>query len=368
MNLIETSLQFMYHFAESDSPGEGIDRYWKSVLPETQVIIENEFFLTLHHHYINELVKREAAQMAQTLAPSDVSDLADATLVLHCLVRGMWLGIAYDPKFHAFVNGNVSGTIHMVRGIMRKPDPFLWRKSSYLWLPVSVGVDRQIFLALVEQYKQYRFAQRCWTELTRRHSPGNDVEKYTFVLLTDCDEFRQQRNEAIQWLRDESKRIAPDVGEDAMADCIEKLLRRPLHMQIQKVGATRKAIRQRAMDIMGKGGECKPVSLDAEKTLVNSMVDELSNVSAEEMIGSEFFQLLSANQPQIEEILSRESPEKQRPKIGKRRFKVMQMLAHDPDLTSVDIAARLKASEQTIGRDREKIKESRPLILEAIYS
>ena len=46
----------------------------------------------------------------------------------------------------------------------------------------------------------------------------------------------------------------------------------------------------------------------------------------------------------------------------------MQMLAHDPDLTSVEIAERLEASEQTIGRDREKIKESWSLILEAIYS
>ena len=362
MNLIETSIQFMHHFAGSDSPGEGIDKYWNSVLPETKVIIENEFFLTLHHHYINELVKREAAQMAQTLALCDVSDLADATLVLHCLVRGMWLGIAYDAKFQAFVNGNVSGTIHSVRGIMRKPDPIIWRKSSYLWLPVSVGIDRQIFLALVEQGKQYRFAQRCWTELTRRHLPGNDVEKYTFVLLTDSEEFRQHRNEGIQWLSRESRRIAPDVGEDAMQDWLEKLSALPLHMQIQKVRATRKAIRQGAMDIVNKGGECKPISLEKEKVFVNSIADDSTEVTSEEMIDKEFLQLLSANRAKIEKILHRNT------KIGKRRFKVLQLLAHEPDLTSVEIAVRLKASEQTIGRDREKIKESRSLILEAIYS
>ena len=366
MNLVDAGIDCMRQIAKNDGGGKGIDAHWEAVLPETDDIMANENFLALHHHYINDLLKREAAQVAQTCPPREIGNLADATLVLHCLVRGIWLGIAYDSKFQKFVNGNVTGVIHTVQGVRCQPNPNVWVRSSGLWLPLFVGTDRKIFYSVVEQHRQYYFAQHCWEELRRRHPARNNIVKYTFVLLTDGDELRQQRNEGIQWLRHESRRLAldldPEVSEDAMQDWLEKLSSLPLHMQVQKVGATRKAIRQRAIDMQRKGGECKPVSLDEEKAFVNSMADESTGVESEELIDKEFLQLLSANQPMIEEILHRNA------KIAKRRFSVMQMLAREPHLTWVEIARQLDTSPQTIGLDRDAIKDKWPLIQEAIYS
>ena len=362
MNLIEVSIKGMRQIAENDSEGDGIDEHWRIVLPEAHGIFANEVFLAQHRHYIDESMKQDIAQLAQTKSTRDVGGLADPTLVLHCLIRGMWLGAADDPQFQALVNSNTKGVIHLVKGVMHTPDHVEWVASSGLLLPLSEGVARQIVAALIERYEQHHFAQRCWAELTRRHPAGNDIKKYAFVLLTESGEFRQQRNEGIQWLRCESERVDPDVGEDAMADCIEELLRRPLHVQIQKIGATRRAIHDRAIDIRRKGRKNEHVSLDVEAEFVNSIADESASVESEELIDKEFLQLLSTNQEKIEGILHRNA------KIGKRRFKVLQMLVHEPNLTSIEIAKRLNKSGQTIGLDRDAIKDKWPLIQEAIYS
>ena len=150
-----------------------------------------------------------------------------------------------------------------------------------------------------------------------------------------------------------------------MHDWLEKLSRLPLHIRTQKLGATRKAISQRAIDIQGKGGESKPIPLEDE--LADTIADELTTDFTEEMMtDEEFSQRLLASQKKIEEILSRESPKKRRPKIGKRRFKVLQMLIDAPTLTSTEIAQRLDASDQTIGRDRDVIRQSRPQISEIL--
>ena len=361
MNLIEAGMEVLRQFAENNSEGEGIDEHWKAVLPEMEEIVVAEFLLTLHRRHITESMIHSAQETARSLPRRDIGDLEDATLVIHATARWTWMHSVCNTRFQAFIDNYARELIH-------PPNTVGWVESSYLWLPLAEETYKQIHLALITRYAHLQFAQYCWNEVKRRHSADKEIEKHMFVSLSDCEGLRQQASEAMQWLRRESRRIAPDVGEDAMSDCIENRLRRPLHMQIQKIGTTPKAIRDRAIDIRRKGAKYECVSFEEKENFADTIPDESLEVPGNETISDEFLQLLIANQKKVEEILSRESPEKRRATIGKRRFKVMQMLAHELDLTSVDIAARLKASEQTIGRDREKIKESRPLILEAIYS
>lgn len=372
MNLIEVGIEGMRQLAENDSAGEGIDEHWEAVLPETYDIMANEIFLALHGRFINGSMVRQAYEIARSLPLRDVSDIDDAELFLHCLVRGTWLGIAENSEFQAHVNSNVNGVIHTAQGTIPNPQRIGWARSSRLWLPLSEEYFVQIVGALAERFKQHLFAEHCWHELTRRHV-GKDVNKYMYALLTDSEVITEEdRMEAYQWLAKLSSNVTTGLdgidSSDAMHDWLTKMSGLPPHTQLQKIGATPIAIHQHAIDKLRKGGKYEHVSFEEMEEFADAIPDESLDAPNNETISDEFLQLLIANQKKVEEILSRESPEKRRAKIGKRRFKVMQMLAHELDLTSVDIAARLKASEQTIGRDREKIKESRPLILEAIYS
>ena len=155
------------------------------------------------------------------------------------------------------------------------------------------------------------------------------LKKYVLVLLTDSNDLRQEQNEAIQWLCNKSRQIARNIGEDALQDWLEKLSGLPPHIQMQKVGATLTAISQRAADIRRKGGKSKPISLGNE--LANLIPEESTKDFNEGLIAAEeFSQRLLANQKQIEEILSQGSA-----KLGKRRFKVLQMLAEIPTLTEI---------------------------------
>jgi hypothetical protein len=293
-----------------------------------------------------------AARIAQTVPPRDVGDLDDATLVLNYLVRRMLLSFANNPEYQAIVDNNVGELIF-------EPNRICWVNSAAgVWLPLSEGTARQIHFSLIERYKQAYFAQHCWAELERRN-PRDEVEKYTFVLLTNFDEFRQQREEADQWLRDKSRCIDPDVGEDAMHDWLEKLLGFPVHIQIKKIGATRKAIRDRSIDMRRKGGKYEHVALDAS---INPIIDQSLEAPDKEIIDDEYIQRFLANQQQIEEILGGDSVA-----IGKRRFKVMQMLTHTPNLNSSQIAKQLRVSKQTIGRDRNAIKQNWKRIQEILH-
>jgi hypothetical protein len=290
-----------------------------------------------------------AARIAQTVPPRDVGDLDDATLVLNYLVRRMLLSFANNPEYQAIVDNNVGELIF-------EPNRICWVNSAAgVWLPLSEGTARQIHFSLIERYKQAYFAQHCWAELERRN-PRDEVEKYTFVLLTDCDEFHK---EAYQWLRDKSRRIAPDVGEDAMHDWLKKLLELPLHIQITKSGATLKAIHDRSIDMRRKGGKYQHTTLD-EST--DPIIDQSLEAPDKEIIDDEYIQRFLANQQQIEEILGGDSVA-----IGKRRFKVMQMLTHTPNLNSSQIAKQLRVSKQTIGRDRNAIKQNWKRIQEILH-
>lgn len=362
--LVEAGVECMRQIAREDCRGKDIDKHWKAVLPEIGEIIAIEVFLTLQRRYIDESMKREAAHIAQTMQPREISDLDDATLVLHCSVREMWLGFADDPEFQACVDNSVQGLIY-------PPEPVGWTKPSHLWLPIAEGTVRQTFLALVERYKQYLFAQRCWNEVKRRHSPKNEIEKSAFVLLMDSNEFRQEQSNGLRHLRDESRRLTGDlesgVGEDAMQDWLEKLSALPLHMQIQLVGATQKAIRQGAIDMLRKGGKHQHVPLEEEES-VATISDESLQSPIKQLMDNEFPQRFSENRQKIEEILSRQSPKKRRVKIGKRRFNVMEMLTQTPTPTPAEIARQLESSDQTIARDIVAIKQSWDLIQDAIHS
>ena len=372
MNLIEETIESMRQLAEMNSSGEGIDEHWEAVLPEMYDIMANEIFLTLHRHNIDESMKRWAAQVAQNLQPSDVSEIDVAKLFLHCLVRGTLLGIADNPEFQNSVDGGVSGVIHPAQGSILNPMGIGWARSARLWLPLSEEVFVRIAGALVERFKQSFFAEHCRHELTRRLK-GKKINKDMFALLTDSDVITQSdREEAYQRISNVSEMATKGLQgidfRDPMHDWWTKLATLPRHTQLLKLGATPDAIRQRAIDIQRKGGKSKLVSLDADEELTNTIPDESLEPNDNGIIRDELRQLLSANQQKIEEILSLESPKKRQSEIGKRRFKVMQMLEHERDLTSTEIANQLNVGNQTIGRDRDVIRRCKARIREVIYS
>ena len=246
MNLIEVSIKGMRQLAENDSAGEGIDEHWEAVLPETDNIMANEIFLALHGRFINESMMRQACEVARSLPLRDVSDIDDAKLYLHCLVRGTWLGIADNPEFQAHVNSNVNGVIHAVQGTIPNPQRIGWARTSRLWLPLSEEDLVQIVGALVERFKQYLFSEHCWHELTRRHV-GKEVNKYMFALLTESEVITQKdRKEAYQWLAKLSSMATNGLAgidpHDILHVWWENLKNRSPHVQIQKLGVTPKAI------------------------------------------------------------------------------------------------------------------------------
>ena len=99
MNLIEAGIEGMRQLAENDSAGDGIDEHWQAVLPETYDIMANEIFLAMHGRFINESMMRQAYEVARNLPLRDVSDIDDAELFLHCLVRGTCWEL---PKIQSF--------------------------------------------------------------------------------------------------------------------------------------------------------------------------------------------------------------------------------------------------------------------------
>ena len=180
-------------------------------------------------------------------------------------------------------------------------DPTRWVKPSLIWVPHCDGIIRQIFLALVERYKQYYFAQCCWAEMLRR-ARENKYLKCTYIQLSDSHGLRREQNDAIQWLSSQSMDIDADVGQDALQNWLEKLLALPAHIQIQRAGATREAIQHGSSDIRRKGGQHKPTYLADEP---NEPIDE-STIEADKGIDVEtLLQRLQSRRSQIEKLLSK---------------------------------------------------------------
>ena len=351
MDFLEANITIMLQIARERSEGEDIDKYWRGILPEALEFAANEIFLTLHRPYINQLMKKEAAQAAQTLPSREIGNLDYGTMWLHYFTCEWWLSMSNDAIFQSLVDQN-----HGV--IYDTSDPTRWVKPSLIWVPHFDGMVRQIFLSLVERYKQYYFAQRCWNKLIR-DARRNEYVKCTFIQLSDSHGLRREQNEAIQWLSNQSRDIAPDFGEDALQKWLEKLLTLPPHIQIQKCGVTRKAIRDGAKDMRDKGGQHNPIHLG--DGLINNIPDT-STVHSHE--GTDVKQLLECFQScraKIEKLLS-----KGKPKLGKRRFKVMEMLAQA--FCQKTIAKKLNVSEGTITGDIKIIKEARFRIQEILDS
>ena len=192
MNFVEETVDIIHCLARKNSEGDEIDPYWKPVLSDVSKIAENEICLALHQCYINESMKADAAQYAQNVPLPDVTDLDDATLYLHCWMRVSWLGIGDDPKFQSYVNNHLKGFIH-------PPERVYWVNVSGVLLPISEGTVRQIYFALVERYKQFRFDQHCWDELMDRIQA--DKTRMHMTLLLNCSEdFPAERDKAYQWL------------------------------------------------------------------------------------------------------------------------------------------------------------------------
>lgn len=361
MNMLDVTIDVIYQRARETSAGDGIDEHWKRVLPEAIHCAANEIFLVLHRAHVNPLMEQNAALFAQTLPPRDIDNFDNATLMLHCFTREWLLRMSKEYLFPILVDESYGVDSNTT-------DADRWVRPSLIWVPDTHVIAPQIHCALVERYNHYSFLQRCYAEIVRR---GREHEyiKYTFILLDDFPGMHREQDEAMRRLCDHSRRIAtdvgadPDLGQDALHNHLKTLLAEPLHRQIKRCGATGKAIHDGVIDMhYRKGGRYEHVHFDDD--LINTMPDESEDTTTEELIVEEYGQRLLECQLQIEAILSRGSAE-----LGKRRFKVMQLLAHTPHLTSSEIAKKLKkseptmkVSEPTISRDRKVIKQNKDRI------
>ena len=355
MDFMEATNYGIQLLAREFSAGKNIDKYWQRVLPEVSDFATNEIFLTLHRLHINELMKRNAAHLAQTVPPRDVDNLDNATLMLHYIIRDWWLRMSANSVFQALVDESRS-IIH------NTTDPIVWVKPSHIWLPQSNGTARQIYLSLVERYKQIFFARRCYAELVRR-GQQNPYIKHTFILIPGSPDMPREQTEAHQWYSSKSKGIAtrigvdPAYGEDAGHDWLEELAGLPLHQKIQRVGATRIAIERDIIDMQRKGKPYEHVHFD--DVLTDVVADESAKAPNKNIITDEYRQRLLECQTQIEDILSQRSLE-----AGKRRFQViLHMLM---ELPQKEIAKRVNAKEPTITKDKQVIRENWDQIQEVV--
>ena len=357
MDFVEYTADILTRIAKKNSEGDDLDSHWESVLPEILQIAEDEIFLTVYRWYINQPMKIDAAQHAQNLPLPDVTKLDDATLYLHCWMREAWLGISDDPAFQSYVDDNLKGFIH-------PPEPFYWVPASGILLPISEGTARQLYFALVERYKQMRFAALCADQLAINIQTQDETgaRPHMTVLLTESPEFALQRNKSYQWLHDRTSDIQTEVREDSIQDCLADILDMPPHIRVQKSGAILKSIRNRARGTFRARTRKKTVSLDDE--FANSIPNKNADDPIQNVIAHESLERLTECQPELEALLS--DGRTDNPKQGARRFKILQLLAHSPDLHSSTIATQLKKSPATICRDRKVIDRNKDRIQEIL--
>lgn len=354
MNFLDANLSAMLTIARERSSGTDIDKYWNRVLPEAQGFAANEIFLTLHRFHINQLMKTEAAQVAQNTIPRDIDELDHAELWLYYFTCEWWLNISHDRIFQSLVD-------HSYGVNSKTADANRWVRPSLVWVPHSHMITPKIHRSLVERYKYRIFARRCFAKLID-YLRKKEHRKYTFILLGGSHGMHQRQNDALQRLTKKSISIDPDVGEDALQDWLHKLLRLPWHQRVQKIGATRKAIRDLADDIRNKGSKYEHVPFDED--LTNPFPGGSAEAPDEELIADEYPKRLVECQPELEALLS--DGRTDNPKQGERRFKILQLLARTPDLHSSTIATQLKTSPATICRDRKVIDLNKDRIQEIL--
>ena len=363
MNFMEATIHAIQEALKEASLGEGIDEYWENVFPEALDFAANEIFLTLNRVYINEPMTMKALRIAEDAPPRSIHDLDDTMLMLHYGMRVWLLRVSARREYQTLVDQSYSV-------IYDTSNPTRWVKPSPIRRePNFDEIVRKVYFSLVERYRQLHFAQRCRDKLVT-HLQRGKYAKRTFILLHNSHGMRQEQNESIDWLRNDSRGIAtsigaaPDVGEDALQNHLNKLLALPLHLQVQRCGATGKAIKDSVIDIKRQAGRYEHVYLNDERhnpeELLNPNADELTEDPSERMIAGELPQRLLECQAQIEEILSQGCPAK-----GERRFLVlMELLVQTPQK---EIAEQLNTSEATICRDRKIIEQSKERIEEVLY-
>ena len=325
--------------ARENSDGGEIDQHWDGILPEVIGLFKNEIFLAQHRLYIDDPMIQSAFKHARMIIlPRNTKELNIATLALYYWTSEALSGISKDRKFQCLV------------------DQMDLVNPSLIWRPGFNGIHQQVFDAMVEHFDRRFFAQRCYAELVSR-GRKSEYLKCTHVLLNNSDQFRPQQEVARERLCKISEIIATrvgidsGVGEDLLHNFLANLLDLPWHVQIQRAGATRKAIHDGAVDARRKGGQCDHVSLDEEH--FNSIPVDTAKDTIEEMIANgEILKRILEHQPQIEKILSGG-----RAKLGKRRFQVLQEMG--TNASQKEIARQLNISEPTITRDIEVIKQSR---------
>lgn len=360
MNMMDVTREVIYQTARKTSAGKGIDEHWTPVLPEALNCAANEISLVLNRAHVNPLMEEDAARYAQTLPPRDISNLDNGTLSLHYYTRFWLMGMSKEPLFHTLVDQSYG-----VKRNTRSTDH--WVRPSLIWLPRFKAIMPHVRHSLVERYKHYFFAERCYSELLSR-GRKNPYMRHTFIQLTDDPDLYHLRKEGSEWLHEASRRIAasvgaqPEVGEEVKQDRLVELLPLPLHRQIQGAGSTGIEIKHRVYDIQHrKGGQHKPIYLDdLDDRLINNMPNTSTIHSHEGTDVERLLECLQSCQAKIEKVLS-----KGKPKLGKRRFKVMEMLTH----TSCQkmIAKALNVSEGTITGDIKIIKKARDRIKEILY-
>lgn len=324
--------------ARENSDGGEIDQHWESILPEVIGLFKNEIFIAQHRLHIDTPMIQSAFKHARLIiSPLNTKELDIATLALYCWTSGALSGISKDRKFQSLV------------------DQMDLANPSLIWRP-GFGIHQQVIDAMVEHYERIFFAERCYAELVSR-GRQNEYMKYTHVLLNKSDQFRPQQEVARERLCKISEIIATRVGidsgdgEDLLHNFVAKLLSLPWHEQIQRAGATHKAIHDGAVDVRRKGGQHDYVSLDDDH--FNSIPDVTAKDSIEEMIDNgEILKRILEHQVQIEKILSGGKA-----KLGKRRFQVLRKM-YEGD-TQKEIAKQLNISEPTITRDVEVIEQNR---------
>lgn len=333
--------------ARENSHGGEIDQHWEAILPEMIGLFKNEIFLAQHRLHIDAPMIQSAFKHARMIiSPQDTKKLDIATLALYCWTSRALSGISKDRKFQGLV------------------DQMDLANPSLIWRP-GFGIHQQVFDAMVEHYERIFFAERCYAELVSR-GRQNEYMKYTHVLLNKSDQFRSQQEVARERLCKISEIIATrvgvdsGVGEDLLHNFVAKLLPLPWHEQIQRAGATHKAIHDGAVDLRRKGGQYDYVSLDDDH--FNSIPDVTAKDSIEKMIDEEAPKLISRifeYQAQIEKILSGGIA-----KLGIRRFQVLRQMHTDAlhkknAARQKEIAKQLNISESTISRDIEVIRQCR---------
>ena len=362
MNIIEAAQKGMRQLAEQHSHGEGIDEHWQAVLPEVDDIMANEIFLALNAPVVNQSMKCQAAQIAEKLPLPEVAHMDDAELYLRVLVRETWLGMADVPEFQTHVNE----AIHVAPATTPDQRCIGWAKINGLWRQVYEGDYTKVVKALAERFRQYLFAQSCYGELMQRHR-GKKVSKYVWALLHRDSEVLtpENREEAYKWLAEYSSKATNELtntdSSDAMHNWLEKLLEQPTHRQMLKMRATFQGIQKGAIDQERREGRYQHISSEKDE-LVGAIADESQGNPGADSVEDNLIQNLEANQEKVEAILD------SNPKIAKRRYQVLRILTHDPDITDREIAKRLGVSNQTIGRDRRVMQENRSHIQNLIQS